>query len=669
MVENPGTRPPRRRRLLFVAGAALGLLLLAVLLLPLFVDVETFREPIQDAIESATGWNAELGAMELSLWGGAALVVSPARLAAPDDSSAVEIDSIAVDVALLPLLSGRLEVRDVGIDGPRLTLLRDDAEDGWVLPLLPPPDEGAVADPESGGGDAGFQVDVRRIRLRRGSMHVEDRTTDPPLVLDLENVSATLLPSSGEVSGSAEIGGTEGRVAWSGDLERGLSLELEALPTELLHPWVGAELVHGGGTLSGAVQVRMPLALAGELHGDGVTLLSGERPFREGPDVEFALATEDDTWTLERLAVRADEVLIEGRGRLLPELDLELQIPETALAALLEATEAILPLPLELDPPGRVSAEARVRQPTGGELSYEAAGVLTAAAFKIDPMLPPARDVRTEFTLDRSGLLEVRILDGRVGGGPLTGVARVNPVYPPGTLTFDGGLQDAVLGQLLGGLVADAPDKISGPTGLTAKMGIDLGREQIDARAITGTLELDARQVSVPGWDIEGAIRRRLEEKLGDVEKLAALLGGKNRAQPTATPEAGSDGLEELFDSVAARIDFDRWPWGLENLSLDTGHLAARGDGTFDPGTGAVEVAVSARLDEKRTAELVRRYSQLKVLVDKKGRLTLPVEIGGTLTAPSVKADLGRALDAELGEEPEERVKGLLRGLLDRDDD
>ena len=34
-----------------------------------------------------------------------------------------------------------------------------------------------------------------------------------------------------------------------------------------------------------------------------------------------------------------------------------------------------------------------------------------------------------------------------VGGGPLRGTATIDPLIPPGQLSFDGGLRDAVLGE------------------------------------------------------------------------------------------------------------------------------------------------------------------------------------------------------------------------------
>jgi len=621
MAESGGTRKPRRRRLWLVLGVGAAGLVLALSLLPLLLDIEDFREPIQQAIESATGWEAELGEIDLSIWSGMALTVSPARLAAPGDSSSVEIETIAIRASLLPLLSGRLQVRDVDLLRPRVRLVRASIPGGWVLPIPSAPAEGrAVSGPETPRApeehqaeSTGFSLSVERIRLRRGSLRVEDRTTDPPLEVELDNVNVVLSPTDGEVSGSGDLSGDRASIAWSGRL-------------------------------------------------DGVPLLSGERLFDDPLEIDFAISTAGERWTLDRVEVVADGVRMTGSGSLLPDIDLGLEIPTAPLAAVLGATEAILPLPLDLEPPGEVRATVRIRQPAGGALTYEAEGGLSAGGFKIDDLLPPARDVRTEFALDREGVLEVRILEGRVGGGPLRGTLRIDPIDPPGLLTFDGELQDAVLGQLLGGLIADAEETISGPTGLDAALGIDLGRETIDARAIAGRLQLSSRQVSLPGWDLEGAIQRRLEEQLGALGQLASLLDGKDRSKPSAAAER----LEEVFESVEASIDFDSWPWKLERLSLAGGHLTANGSGSFDPERGQVDVEVSARLDKARTRELVERHSELKVLVDREGRLTLPIEIRGALAAPSVKVDLGRVARGQLGEEPEETLKGLLRGLLDK---
>jgi hypothetical protein len=659
MTESGKSARPRRRKLWFVLGGLVVAVALFLLIVPLLIDIENFREPIEQAIRSATGWEAELGEMDFSVWRGMALTVSPARLSAPGESSALDIETIAIKANLLPLLSGRLEVRDVDLVRPDIRLVRESEEDGWMLPLPPP----AAAPAETGtasDASSGLKVAVSRIRARRGRLQLEDRTTDPPLSIEVANLNLVISPETGEVSGGGDLADDGGRIEWRGNAEDGIVLELEGLRTELLHPWVGADIVHVGGRLSGDVQVRLPLEIEGKLEGEQVTLLSGERPFDDPLQVDFKLTTQEQDWKLERVEILADGVRLTGGGSLLPDVDLDFEMPSAPLETTLRVTESVLPLPLDLTPPGAVEAEISVERPAGGELSYEAQGSLSAARFKIDDTLPVATDVSTVFELSRQGLLEVRILDGRVGGGPLRGTARIDPIYPPGKLTFDGGLRDAVLGQLLGGLVTDAAEKITGPTGLQAAMGVDLGQEQLDARAISGRLDLSSTEVSLP-WDLEGAIHERIEDKLGALGELAAMLDNSDRSPDEGKAE---NRVEQMLDLVEASVDFNSWPWDLEKLALTADGLTATGAGTFDPEQGNVAIELVSRLDERKTTELVEKYSQLKVLVDHQGRLSLPMRVSGSLLAPSIKADLGKVVTQQLADEPEEVLEGLLNDLL-----
>ncbi len=184
---------------------------------------------------------------------------------------------------------------------------------------------------------------------------------------------------------------------------------------------------------------------------------------------------------------------------------------------------------------------------------------------------------------------------------------------------------------------------------------------------MSGRLDLASRQVSLPGWDLEGAIRRKIEEKLQDLD-LASLVERKLSGDKKKSQSEGGVETARVLDNLAVSVDFDSWPWKLEQLAIQADALTASGDGTFDPIEGLVDVDFTARLDEARTAELVRKTDELKVLVDDRGRLTLPLRIRGSMLSPSIGVDLGKAFSATLSEDDKkEQVKGLLKGLLDRD--
>ena len=678
--------PRRVRRLLWIVVGLLAVGSLAIaLILPRLLDPESYRGQIEQALRDATGWEVELGALSFSLLEGMALTVQPASIQAPGDSSSITIETIAVKAQLMPLLGGELRVDSIELISPEIVLVRENAADGWVVPIAPAPEPGPDAPGQAGtpiGTPAGdspdsaaeerFSVAVERITVRRGRLHVIDRVADPRLSLELIDVDVESWPATGRLTGSGRLTDDRGALNWHGDFTDGLVVEVNSLATEFLHPWVGEDLLHPGGRVDGEVKIGFPLRFDGSFTANDLALLSAEKPFDEAGG-EFALGVDGERWSLERLDVQAGGARVTGSGELLPRLQLRLELPRAPLEAVMEASRSVVPIPLELASPGFVEARIRVDRPVDGTLTYAAEGALAAAGFKPGDLLPAVRDVEATFELDRAGRLEVLVEKGNVGGGPLTGVASIDPIHPPGTLRFEGGIRDAVLGSLLSGMIEQG-ERVSGPTGLSADVGLDLGGPTLDARALTGRIDLDAREISIPGWDLEGAIRSKIDEKLASLGGAAGLLEGElakrlgnDSAGSGAANAAAGEVVEQLLDSVQASIDFDRWPWGLENLSLAAGGLTSTGGGSFDPVAGLVDLSVTSLLSRQRTARLVEEHSTLRALVDEQGRLSLPLHIEGPLLSPSVGVEFGDALARQLDtDNPEEAVKGLLKGLLEK---
>lgn len=669
--------PVRRVLVILIAGLAV-LILAAALILPAVLDVETHRGRVEAMLQQATGWEAELGEMDLSVFPRIALEVNPASLTAPGDGSKLTIDKIRVRAELFPLLRGKLIVREIQLLQPEILIVRSTIKGGWDLPLPAagrdaPPAGGAPVATEGGeqataekpgpsspaGKKTGLAVSIEEVRVAGGRLRFEDRAGEPPLSIDLHDVEFALFPASNTIRGEAGIAEHKARARFEGTLGEALDLEIEDLPTEVLEPWLGKELIHAGGLLDGTAEVRWPMEVQGKVTARKLTLLAGERPF-ESADLDFHLTTEAEAWRLQNMRLDAEGTRVTGSGSLLPAVALKLEMPDTPLETTLRATESVMPLPLDLSPPGTVNASLRVDQPEGGELSYEASGALSAAAFRPGEMLPPVEGIRTTFNLDRAGALTIRIHEGRVGGGPLSGTAKLASLDPPGKLVFDGGVRDAILGQLLGGMVNDAAKRMTGPTGLNGSMGLDLSRETLDARALTGRLELDAQQIGLPGWDLEGAIRAKVIEKLGSLGGVAARLAGGDKA-----PSAESAG-KTLLDAMQARVNFDNQPWGMENLALAAGGVRAAGSGTFDPFEGKVDLRVTSRLDSGKSRDFVARYSQAKVLVDRNGEIVLPMHIKGSIYSPSISVDVGDVLSKSVESKVEKKAKDLLKNLLDR---
>jgi uncharacterized protein YhdP len=652
---SPRRSRPWRRLLLIALGLVVVLVAAAAILLPRFLDVERYRERIEAAVEEGTGLEAELGAIELSVWRGLALTVSPAGLKAPEGNAELDLTRLEVRARTLPLLRGRLEIVRIVLVGPEIRLVRRSEEEGWPLPLPPVPEKG---EGEGKGKGGGLAVSVEEIRVRDGRLLLEDRSGAGGSGFEISDLDMSLYPGRGQVSGSAELAGG-GSVDWSGSSAEGLSFELEGLRTEMLHAWVSEDLLLPGGLLSGQVRLALPLDIQGRIEGREVLLLDGKSPF-ERAAVDFHLRDQGGTWLLEKLDLTAGKVRATAKGTLLPAVGLDVELPRTPLKAALEAAESVLPVPLELDPPGEVLATIRVDQPAGGAIQYEARGGLAARRFLPGPTLPPIEDLKATFVLDRRGQLVIDVLEGRAAGGPVRGVARLSSVAPPGQMTFEGGLKDAVLGQLLEGLVPEAGKKFFGATAVNARVGLDLGRETLDARALSGRLEIDSREVSAPGWDLEAALMKGVADSLGGMSSLAGMVD----PDLARTLEGGGDPSGRLLDMVQGAVSFDTFPWTIEKLSLQSSGFRARGQGTYDPLANKVRLDFSARLDERTTRQLLKKSPALKGLVDGKGRLTVPMSIRGPLVGPSIGLDVQKAFSKGLKDQAvDEATDSLLRKL------
>jgi hypothetical protein len=652
MKTNPRAR--RRRWPWIVAAGLLAAAGLVAVALPQLVDLERHRGRIERALGDATGWEASLGRLDLSVLRGLALTVSPVQLQAPAGGSSVDVGRVAIRAKILPLLRGELNVRSVVLLRPAIKLVRLDEEQGWSLPL-PASD--------SGPHDSPFSVTIDGIDIRDGTLRLEDHSVEPPLFLAIEDLDIDFQPVDGSLQGSGKLAGDGGRLRWSGSVAEGLQWQFDDVRTEALGGWLGEGLLQPGGLLAGDISIDLPHTVAGRLTAEGLGLGGGVGTLRQ-TELDFRIASVDGGWHFEQLDIRSGAAVVSGRGSLAP-LALELELQPTPLQVALDLARALAPLELGLDPPGTVAFTARLDALQGGELSFDARGQVSAGGFALGEPLPALTAVRTSFQLTRAGSLELEIHEATLGGGTLQGQVHIDRLDPPGTLLFEGELAGASLGSLLGGLVERAPELLTGPTAMRGKIAVDLSAETLDASSLEGQLWLRSDQVSVSGWDLEGSLRQSLREKLGVLAEVAALADPDLRKALAREEETTTE--DRLLDRLVAAISFDRAPWELQTVELVGGGIAARGTGSFDPFGAALDLRLTAELDEALTARYLTRYPRIRAMTNDRGLLSLPLRLRGSVTGPKIEVELDRLLSDTLAvKEPEDLVKGLLQGLIDK---
>ncbi len=675
MKSSPEGRRPKRRWL-YLLGAVVVVLIAAVLAAPLALDPERYRSRIEELLEEQTGWEAELGEIDLSVLGGLALRISPASLRAPGDSSSIEIGTISLNARWMPLLHGELEITRIELREPRVRIVRETVEGGWVVPAMAMGNEQAPQSSAPTGGESGqagedkaantgektpasegtSPLRIGLLRIAKGSIVVDDRSGASPLTVGLEELDLDLHPETGAFDGEAALADQLGQLRVEGRLGEKTTIELEEVKTDLLARLLGEDVIHRGGTISGTVEALGSGSFSGKLTFHQLSLLAGARPLGSS-SARWRAHGAGESWTLDELELDLAGLPVTGQGELTPALALTLKVEKAPIEALLGVSDAVVPLPFVVEGPGQITTTLELEQPPGGTLTYTATGTVSAAKLRAADMLPETQDLATHFAINRAGELRVGLDEGQAAGGLLRGQLTVAPVAPPGKLSFQGRLSGAILGGLLAPVVGPKAGSVAGATDLEASVTVDLTAEEITPTELGGAVDLRAKDLALAGWDLEGAIEKKISEKLAKLGALHKLLGGKTKDEKTNAPAKDT----ALLDSFAAQITLERLPWQLEKVQLRSGDVSAEGSGSFDPAAGTVELVLRAHFDAKKSAALVKRSASLKLLLDRQGRLSVPIEISGPFTGPSISVEIGELTKSE---STRDAAKELLRGLL-----
>ena len=107
-----------------VLGIIIALLIIAVIVVPFFIDANTFRPKLESELTDALGRQVKVGNLSLALWSGS---VAADNISIADDpqfskTPFVQAKSLKVGVELLPLIfSKTLNIRDITLDQPQIS--------------------------------------------------------------------------------------------------------------------------------------------------------------------------------------------------------------------------------------------------------------------------------------------------------------------------------------------------------------------------------------------------------------------------------------------------------------------------------------------------------------------------------------------------------------------
>jgi AsmA protein len=183
-----------KKRWLRVAGIVVACFLLLMILLPLFINVNSFRPKIESEATNALGRQVKLGELSLSILSGSVAVedISVADDPTFSKSSFITAKSLKVGVELMPLVFSRqLNVTNIALNEPQITLLKA-ANGRWNFSSLGgtnanKPPESQKATPATPGTFSIAKLEINKGRLSVGNAN----STVKPQVYDNVNVEVT----------------------------------------------------------------------------------------------------------------------------------------------------------------------------------------------------------------------------------------------------------------------------------------------------------------------------------------------------------------------------------------------------------------------------------------------------------------------------------------------
>jgi AsmA protein len=292
------------KRLLVISGIILGVLLLIVIVVPLFINVDSFRPDLEKKISAALNRTVHIGKLDASLLSGGA---TASDITIEDDPAFnkgpfLKASSVNVGVQLMPLIfSKQLKVTSLTVQKPDITLLKN-AAGKWNYSTMGAAQEKAKASSEPSGKSTPdvsvdkFEIADGTVRVGHSSGHSAGKESVYQNVnLVAHNISAhsampftlsAAMPAGGKMSVDGQAGPLNPVDAAKSPLDAKLTLKhVDLGATGFVDPGSGI-----GGTLDFDGQVKSDghhLHSSGNAKADGLRVVKGGQPAKQPVALDY----------------------------------------------------------------------------------------------------------------------------------------------------------------------------------------------------------------------------------------------------------------------------------------------------------------------------------------------------------------------------------------------
>jgi hypothetical protein len=162
------------KRLLVISGIVVAVVLLIVVVLPLFINVDSFRPDLEKKLSAALNRTVHIGKLDASILSGGA---SASEISIADDPAFntgpfLNASSLKIGVELMPLIfSKQLKVTSITVQKPDITLLKN-AAGKWNYSSL---GGSTMAKPSTPASGKALDVSVDKFEIVDGAVRSGER--------------------------------------------------------------------------------------------------------------------------------------------------------------------------------------------------------------------------------------------------------------------------------------------------------------------------------------------------------------------------------------------------------------------------------------------------------------------------------------------------------------
>ncbi|MFL2502736.1 MAG: AsmA family protein [Luminiphilus sp.] len=619
---------------LWILGGLIALIVIAMFMLPMFIDEQALLDMAQEQVKANTGGDLVVeGGAELSFFPRFGLRLEDTFLNLPaqtdyDQTIRASITELDVGLSLLPLLGGKVDVGTIVIAGVAADITEPQA-------LPPPPEPAPVMSDrqweqrgemirenkeaerqrqmQAGGGTAAIAVLAEAVQIE--DITIRQRTREGTLsnTIKVASLNLTAVNTRNEpmqLEGALTVLGDGTTPALDIELEGAIriasdfsTIAVDGLATEVL----GALTQPVTSTLNGVFTpspAKADFTLDATLPGGDIT---GQLIWSalESPEIKLDVST-----------ARLDVDQIQPAA--LPATDSTASASEPASQPTSEGSSAGAPVPLPVGPLQNLDLELSV-----------VADELVAAGQSIT-------DAQVLMRV-RDGVANIDYIRGVLHQGQLDTRVSLNARRPVVEAEIEGGLKGVNIGLLLASL--GNHDAASG----RIEMSWDVESKGVTAEDLVGSLDGD---IKAAGQDLvmeKVSVQGLVCNAAAVVNKIPPISG-----LPTTTP----------ITDLSLGIDFDEGVGDIERLRLATPGIVMKGSGDIDLGSMDFGFRMEGQVNND-----IMQVSPLCVIDQRYAGVDWPVDCAGNLSSEagaSCKVDVATIAEQILANEAKQQVQDAI---------